>query len=49
LSNSALRYLVTRDNDLLDLQADEEFHRTFPDTTILDPVSFLQIARAQAP
>jgi hypothetical protein len=40
------RYLVTRDNDLLDLMADNsvgvDFRRRFPDLKILDPAAFLQ-------
>ncbi len=40
------RYLVSRDNDLLDLMADEDFRARHPGLTILDPAAFL---RAIAP
>jgi putative PIN family toxin of toxin-antitoxin system len=49
------RYLVTWDNDLLDLMDEQtpegkEFRRCFPDLIILDPVAFLrQLSRAQLP
>jgi putative PIN family toxin of toxin-antitoxin system len=36
------RYLVSRDNDLLDLMEDERFRRQYPDLTIIDPVSLLR-------
>lgn len=41
------RYLVSRDNDLLDLMTDESpeasaFRQQYPNLTVLDPVSFLQ-------
>jgi predicted nucleic acid-binding protein len=41
------RYLVTWDNDLLDLMneatpAGQDFRRRFPDLTILNPVAFLR-------
>jgi len=41
------RYLVTRDNDLLDLMKEElpegkDFRQRFPGLTILDPVAFLR-------
>jgi putative PIN family toxin of toxin-antitoxin system len=35
-------YLVTRDNDLLDLMQDRAFRTRYPDLTILNPVSFLK-------
>ncbi len=35
-------FLVSRDNDLLDLGKDADFARDHPGITILDPVSFLQ-------
>jgi putative PIN family toxin of toxin-antitoxin system len=42
------QFLVSRDKDLLDLMHDEEFHRRYPDLTILDPVTFLhELARMQ--
>jgi putative PIN family toxin of toxin-antitoxin system len=43
---SAASYLVTRDNDLLDLMSDKpeaiDFHSRFPGLKILDPVAFLR-------
>ena len=36
-------YLVTRDNDLLDLMNDSDFRQQFPGLTILDPVAFLRV------
>jgi putative PIN family toxin of toxin-antitoxin system len=39
---SDARYLVSRDKDLLDLMADEDFRRRFPNLTILNPVALLQ-------
>jgi putative PIN family toxin of toxin-antitoxin system len=47
-------YLVTRDNDLLDLMSDgspagQEFRKQFPDLTILDPVAFLNAVRPGPP
>jgi uncharacterized protein len=44
---AAAQYLVTRDNDLLDLMkekssAGKTFRARFPDLTILDPSGFLQ-------
>lgn len=39
---SGARYLVTRDQDLLDLIADESLRRHAPALTILDPVALLQ-------
>lgn len=38
-------FLVSRDNDLLDLQTDESFKRNFPDLKILNPAEFLQSVR----
>ena len=35
-------YLVSRDNDLLDLMTDSEFRTQHPDLKILDPVAFLR-------
>jgi putative PIN family toxin of toxin-antitoxin system len=40
------RYLVSRDNDLLDLMTDETFRQRFPELLILDPVALL---RSQPP
>jgi putative PIN family toxin of toxin-antitoxin system len=39
---SNARYLVSRDKDLLDLMADEDFRQRFPNLTILNPVALLQ-------
>ena len=36
-------YLVTRDNDLLDLMQDSAFRVRFPSLTILDPVTALRL------
>jgi putative PIN family toxin of toxin-antitoxin system len=36
------KYLVTRDNDLLDLMKDKGFRKQYPHLTILDPVAFLR-------
>jgi putative PIN family toxin of toxin-antitoxin system len=36
------KYIVTRDRDLLDLDASADFRRICPNTRILDPVAFLQ-------
>jgi putative PIN family toxin of toxin-antitoxin system len=36
-------YLVTRDNDLLDLMQDTAFRVRFPSLTILDPVTLLRL------
>ena len=36
------KYLVTRDNDLLDLMKEDTFRQRFPSFTILDPVALLQ-------
>lgn len=46
--SSKVEYLVTRDKDLLDLRADEEFMRRFPGITVVDPVDFLKVARSSA-
>ena len=48
------RYLVTCDNDLLDLMREdypdgENFRRRFPGLAILDPVAFLREIRAAEP
>ena len=39
---AGLRYLVSRDKDLLDLMQDPSFQQRFPDLMILDPVTFLR-------
>jgi putative PIN family toxin of toxin-antitoxin system len=36
------RYLVSRDNDLLDLMNDAAFRQQFPDLTVIDPVALLR-------
>jgi putative PIN family toxin of toxin-antitoxin system len=36
------RYLVSRDNDLLDLMEDEGFRRQYPGLTIIDPGALLR-------
>lgn len=36
------RYLVSRDNDLLDLMSDAAFRQQFPDLTVIDPVALLR-------
>ena len=38
-------FLVSRDNDLLDLREDENFKTIFPDLKIVDPAEFLEIYR----
>lgn len=40
-------YLVSRDNDLLDLRHDSVFISSFPDLRIVSPVEFLQAVRAK--
>lgn len=37
------QYLVTRDNDLLDLMKDESFRTAYPNLEILEPAAFLQL------
>ena len=36
------RYLVSRDDDLLDLMNDDAFRQQFPDLTVIDPVALLR-------
>ena len=36
------RYLVSRDNDLLDLMGDAAFRQRFPGLTVIDPVALLR-------
>ena len=38
-------YLVSRDNDLMDLRSDSQFSSQFPVLTIVTPVGFLEIVR----
>ena len=40
---STANYLVTRDNDLLDLMRDPTFTASFPHLTIVEPVAFLNL------
>jgi putative PIN family toxin of toxin-antitoxin system len=40
------RYLVSRDNDLLDLMRDEGFRRQYPDLAIIDPATLLRELRS---
>ena len=40
---TAADYLVTRNNDMLDLMQDAAFRARYPTLTILDPVALLQI------
>jgi putative PIN family toxin of toxin-antitoxin system len=42
-------YLVTRDNDLLDLMQDSGFRSRSPALTILDPVSLLKVMQPPTP
>ena len=39
---SGAKYLVTRDNDLLDLMSDTGFRSRYPDLLIVEPVAFLR-------
>ncbi|MFO0969261.1 MAG: putative toxin-antitoxin system toxin component, PIN family [Gemmataceae bacterium] len=41
-------YIVSRDNDLLDLMNDLAFRKAHPGIQILDPVAFLKVVRAEA-
>lgn len=38
-------FLVSRDNDLLDLRKNEDFKLSFPDLKIINPAEFLEIYR----
>ncbi len=40
-------FIVSRDNDLLDLMKDDAFRKAYPGLTILDPVAFLKHVRAE--
>jgi putative PIN family toxin of toxin-antitoxin system len=40
-------FLVSRDNDLLDLMKDADFRKAYPWLTILDPPAFLAHVRAE--
>lgn len=42
-------FLVSRDNDLLELANDENFQRRFPTLRILNPPQFLSAVRAMVP
>jgi putative PIN family toxin of toxin-antitoxin system len=46
---TAADYLVTRDNDMLDLMQDAAFCAQYPTLTILDPVALLQILNPPTP
>jgi predicted nucleic acid-binding protein len=39
-------FIVSRDKDLLDLMKNDEFRKTWPGITIIDPVAFLTHVRA---
>jgi putative PIN family toxin of toxin-antitoxin system len=39
---SGARYLISRDNDLLELMTDESFRRRFPGLSVLDPPALLR-------
>jgi putative PIN family toxin of toxin-antitoxin system len=43
---AGVSYLVTRDQDLLDLMDNEEFRDKFPNLNIITPVGFLEKVRA---
>ena len=40
-------FLVTRDKDMLDLMKDDKFRKAYPWLTIIEPVPFLNHARAE--
>jgi putative PIN family toxin of toxin-antitoxin system len=40
-------FIVSRDKDLGDLMNDDEFRKTYPDLTIIDPAAFLKHVRAE--
>ena len=46
---ASANYLVTRDNDLLDLMRDATFTGSFPGLTITDPVTFLTLLATEPP
>ena len=46
---AAADYLVTRDNDMLDLMRDGTFRARYPTLTILDPVALLQVLNPPPP
>jgi len=48
-ASSGAKYLVSRDNDLLDLMQDETFRQRFPGLVILDPVTLLGELASQIP
>lgn len=43
------KYLVTRDNDLLDLMRDATFTASFPHLHIIEPVTFLALLATELP
>jgi putative PIN family toxin of toxin-antitoxin system len=40
-------FIVSRDNDLLDLMKDDDFRKAYPALAIVDPPSFLAYVRAE--
>ncbi len=40
-------FIVSRDHHLLDLMKDDEFRKSYPALTIIDPVAFLKHVRAE--
>jgi len=47
---SQARYLLSRDNDLLDLMGDAAFRQEFPELTVIDPAALLrELASALEP
>ena len=40
-------FIVSRDNDLLDLMKNDEFRKAYPALTIMDPVAFLKHVRTE--
>jgi predicted nucleic acid-binding protein len=40
-------FIVSRDNDLLDLMKDDDFRKAYPDLAIVDPPSFLAHVRSE--
>ena len=40
-------FIVSRDNDLLDLMKNDDFRKAYPGLTIIDPVAFLKHVRAE--
>jgi predicted nucleic acid-binding protein len=40
-------FIVSRDNDLLDLMKDDDFRKSYPALSIIDPPSFLAHVRSE--